>query len=443
MRSGPGCERDSSLPRRRDVLTATGVGVATSLAGCGYIGGTTADERPLAGDTVPVGLLAPRDATEGRSSIQGAELAVEQINENGGMGGASLELVTADTAGGDHAEIAAAEHGRLCTDEECEVTLGVTTAGAVEQTLPSIAEHETVHLSTVLGDGTIAESVGENYDEYKYFFRPGLPDTRGLADAIADFIHTEATDLGWESTAVVTSKLDLFTAYHDRLTERVSTQLDVPVAERISGLGGGYESLFDEIEEEGCDVLLWGNGTRGTSVVHAWANHEPDFALGGLDLPAMRPTQWTETDGDVESMFVLNALTPGSDNTDRTGEFVSAYEATYDQYPTFNGALTYDALRMYRDAVEDLLEDTDEFPAQDDVVEALEDRTFAEGVVYPELAFTGPDADRVHEPVWESMAESGVPVIQQWQSGSDHHMEAIAPAQNRTASYQSPSWLDG
>lgn len=441
MPSGPECDRESSMHRRRDVLTATGVGLATGLGGCGYIGGTTADERPLAGDTVAIGVLAPASAPEGRSVSQGAELAVEQINEDGGIGGASLELVTADTAGEDHAENAAAEHGRLCSDEECELTLGVTTAGAVEATLPSIADHETVHLSTVPSDGEIAETVAAQYDEYKYFFRPGLPDTAGLADAVADFVDAQAADIGWGTAAVVTSGLDLFTAYHDRLTDRVADQLDVPVAERISGLGGEYGSLFDEIEAEGCDVLLWGNGTRGSGMVDSWANREPDVALGGLDLPAMRPTRWTETDGDVESMFVLNAVTPGSDNTDRTGEFVAEYETTYDQYPMYTGALTYDALRMYRDAVEGLLDGTDEFPDQDDVVEALEERTYTEGVVYPELAYTGPDADRVHEPVWQSMAESGVPVVQQWQPGSDHHMEAIAPESNQTASYQPPPWL--
>ena len=429
------CARESS---RRELITATGVGLATSLAGCGYIGGTTADEQPLEDETIPVGVLAPNNANGGQSIIQGAELAVEQINEEGGIGGASLELLTADTAGEDHFEKAATEHNRLCTDEDCDLTLGLTSDGAVKETLPSIADNETVHLSSVLSDGSIGEMVGQNYDEYKYFFRSGLPEMAGLADALADFIEMQGADLDWQTIAVVTSGLDLLTPFHDRLSERLSDQFDVAVDERIRGLNGGYESLFDEIEDEGCDVLLWGNITRGASMVNAWANREPNFALGGFDLPAMRPNQWMETDGNVESMFVLNGLTPGSNNTAKTSEFVTQYESTYEQYPMFNGALTYDALRMYRDAVEELVEADGQFPDQDDIVEALEERTFTEGTVYPELAFTGSNAERVHEPVWDSMAESGVPVIQQWQSGSEHHMEAIAPESNQTASYQSP-----
>lgn len=438
MLSGPGCARGIS---RRDVITATGVGLTSSLAGCGYIGDTTADEQPLAKDSIPVGVLTPNNAIGGQSIIQGAELAVEQINDEGGIGGASLELSTADTAGEDHFEKAATEHSRLCTDEDCDLTLGLTSDGAVKETLPSIADNETVHLSSVLSDGSIGEMVGQNYDEYKYFFRAGLPAMAGLANALADFVEMQGANLEWETVAVVTTGLDLLTPFHDRLTERVSDQFEVAVDERISGLGGGYETLFDEIEDEGCDVLLWGSVTRGAGMVNAWANREPNFALGGFDLPAMRPNQWMETDGNVESMFVLDALTPASNNTATTSEFVTQYETTYEQYPMYNGALTYDALRMYRDAVEDLVESDGQFPDQDEIVETLEERTFTEGVVYPELAFTGPDADRVHEPVWESMAENDVPVIQQWQSGSDHHMEAIAPESNQTASYQSPPWF--
>lgn len=109
----------------------------------------------------------------------------------------------------------------------------------------------------------------------------------------------------------------------------------------------------------------------------------------------------------------------------------------------YSGALTYDALHFYREVVEDLIERDGEFPEQEAIVQALEKRSFTGGVVYPEFDFTGPDSNQVHEPVWNSMAEDTVPIIQQWQEKDNGKgsMEALVPEQVQTATYEAPPWL--
>lgn len=432
-----------SIGRRKIVATA-GVSIATGLAGCGYIGGTSAEDQPLTGESITVGAIAAFGSDAGMAVHRGTELAVEHINDSGGVGGAAIDVVEADVSGETVSERAVSEHDRLCGDADCDLTVGLQIGSTVLDVLPSIADHETVHLTPGVFDVRVGEAVADDYDEYRYHFRAGLPDMEGMADALGEFVGAQYDELGWESAAILSDPLG-FDPYHERVVERVSDHLDVPVERQPPGATTTSTDLLDDVEDEGCDVLLYGGYLEGDSLVNVWAGHEPEFALGGFNVVnGTKPGLWTETDGAVESTFTVDALTPESANTSHTGAFVTEYVSTYGEHPMYSGALAYDALHLYREAVEAVLDDGDsELPDQDEIVDALEDVTFTDGVVYPEFTFTGPDAERVHEPVWDSMTDSGVPVVQQWQSGADGagHREAIAPGQNQTATYEAPPWM--
>lgn len=425
--------------RRRDILAVTGAGVTAALAGCG-VSEPRSDNNTFDKDSITVGALSQTGVPPGKSILNGAELAAKHINADGGIEGATIDLVSPDSTGENYH--AADVHDQMCADDGCEVTIGLTIPSAVKATLPSIAKHEIVHLTTGSVDGEVSRTVAENYDDYKYHFRMGLPDMEALATALSTFVEEQAAANQWEAAAVVTSNSSVFKPFREHLIDSLSAYMDVPIDETTAG-GGGYESLFEDVEQAGCDVMLCGYMTNGSHLAKSWAGRESSFALGGFSWGAMRPQQWVETDGDVESMFGLNALTPYSENTDRTRKFVTTYQQTFGQVPMYSGALTYDALHFYREVVEDLIERDGEFPEQEAIVQALEKRSFTGGVVYPEFDFTGPDSNQVHEPVWNSMAEDTVPIIQQWQEKDNGKgsMEALVPEQVQTATYEAPPWL--
>lgn len=430
--------------RRRELLSAAGVGATVGLAGCQFgrtSGHQPGADLPLWDREITVGVLAPKNETlpVGNAIANGARLAAERINADGGIAGASLELKVVDTEF--TPSTAAAEHRRLCEDVGCDLTVGLFVGSAVLESLPSISEQETVHLTTGSLDGRPGEHVAEEYDAFRYHFRPGVPNYHYLGAAIAEFAANNAADFGWERSAVLTENIGELTPFHDALADGVSDHLDVRFAERPSWVNA---PLMDYIEEEGCDVALSGFALGGTTAVNMWAQQERDFALGGLHLPAMVPGYWETTEGNVESVFTVGGLTDGAHNTGRTQQFVADYRRRFGRPPAYTGATTYDALRIYRQAVERLVgyEDSD-LPEQDAIVESLESVTFTDGVVYPRFEFTGAGADRVHEPVWESMRTDGVPIVQQWQTDAEGEpaIESIAPGRHRTASYQAPPWL--
>lgn len=417
-----------------------GSNVAVGLAGCGHDTGAETDDATLTRESITVGVLAPERAASGESLKNGAEFAAERINADGGIAGASLELRTADTDF--KPDRARAEHERLCEAEDCDLTLGLSLHFELEETLPSIAAQETIHLTTGAFSSATGERVAEDYDTYKYHFRPGLPNYRQLADALATFTELQADGCGWERVGILTENSKAATPFHERLTTHIEERFGDVLEMRGPALSG-HIPLLQEYEDEGCDVLLAGQWLGGTVLMNQWAQNEFEFDLGGVYLPTTAPEYWKNTDGNVESVFSLNAVTPTSENTSRTRAFVVDYEQQYDRYPMWTGALTYDALRLYREAVESIVaEDDAEFPSQEQIVEALEDVTFTDGVVYSEFEFTGRNAEAVHEPVWESMADSGSPVVQQWQADAEGGgvIETIGPEENQTATLQPRPW---
>lgn len=426
--------------RRRAVLATTGASLS-GLAGCGYFGDTTSDRPPLWGESIRVGVLATSKRQHGESITNGARMIAERINADGGVAGAELELVEAATEA--DPDDVREEHRRLCEEANCDLTLGLFLGSSSLGILESVTEQETVHLTTGSLDGRTGGRIADEYDAYRYYFRPGLPNYRDLADAQLEFLEANADDLDWERAALIVENLDEMSPYWERLDARLDEVLAVPISQRPGGVGD-WAPLYDDVEAEDSDVVIVGMALGGTTAVEQWARQQRDFAFGGLDLMAMAPDYWEETDGDVEYTFTLDGLTPESDNTSRTRDFVADYAERFGSAPVYSAATTYDSLKLYRQALENIVRGDDaELPEQDALVEALEAITFTDGLLYDEFEFTGPDADLVHEPVWESVTASTVPVVQQWQANEDDggSRTPIAPTENRTAAYQTPPWL--
>lgn len=158
--------------------------VAVTLGGCGG-GEETGDAAGGGGQAVRLGAIYPlsgANASAGVDVLHGAELAVEIVNgrhaeidlplarEAGlpGLGGAKLELVSADTAG--EPEKGASEVDRLVTSENVDAITGAYQS-AVTLTASERAERLQVPF---VNDASSA--VGLTQRELRWFFRVGPSD---------------------------------------------------------------------------------------------------------------------------------------------------------------------------------------------------------------------------------------------------------------------------
>lgn len=481
MSSGERRSADSDGPERerRRVLASTAAGGAglVGLAGC--LGGdgdgsstptatplsndthgeTDADDRDGAhdpGDAFRIGVLAPMNIPAGEAIWYGARLAADDLEAVLGRP-VTLELGDTEVSPGK----AQAEHRRLVAEEDCHATVGLFLGASLLQSMPSIATQETVHVTSGSMDPRVGELVSrsrafqsevdpeEEYEKYRYHFRVGPLHAANGAATLVEFVDEYGADYGWERVAVLTENLGELTTYHDELRAGLEGVVEVPIEKRPGGVSD-WAPLFDEIESADCDVALVAMFLGGTTMVNQWTNQQRDFELGGIHAFSRSFDYWEETGGRIEHVFTTTAVTPQTENTPRTQPFVDRYVDRWDAVPMAAGALTYDAVGLLAQAFEAAGggDGGDGLPESDAVVEHMEGMTYDEGVVHESFAFTGPDADYAHEPVWESMAEAGVPVIQQWQDDPSTRedygtMHAIAPVQHRTADRTVPDWIDG
>lgn len=463
---------------RRSVLKYGGTGALTAgLAGCqspenpapgsnwrveeeddgGNIDEDEIDgDAPLASETVKIGVLAPMNLPLGESMWNAARMRADELNEEGGILGAEVEVELGDTEVSPGT--AESEHQRLIVQEDCDFTVGIFLGSALLQTMPSIANQETIHLTTGSADPRVGQLVSkshpfgdtdeeDSYERFKYHFRVGPIHLLDLADAMLEFVENNRDELGWERAALLTENLGEFTPYAERLQERLDQVIDVPVTDRPGGVSD-WSPLYNEIEDEDCDVAIIGMALGGTTAVNQWAQQQRDFEFGGIHVPAQAFDYWESTDGNVEHVFTMNAMTPQTENTPQTQPFVENYIDTWESVPIYTGPLTYDAISVIKQAIEDTIEgeDMETLPDSDTIIPYMEEGVLEEGTIFDGAQFTPADAEYAHEPQWTSMEETGVPVFQQWQLDPEIRddygtMHAFAPPQNKTSDYTVPEWL--
>ncbi|MDF2593640.1 MAG: transporter substrate-binding protein [Clostridia bacterium] len=132
----------------------------TLLAGCAQSTNDVSSDVP---ETIKVGLnyeLSGGVATYGQGLTSGVELAVEEINKNGGVLGKQLELVKVDNKS-DNAE-AANVSSRLATRDKVVAILGAATSGNTKAASPAANENKVPLISaSATADDVTVDSNGK------------------------------------------------------------------------------------------------------------------------------------------------------------------------------------------------------------------------------------------------------------------------------------------
>lgn len=457
-RTGAGREVTS----RRRFLKTAGIGTATfTLAGCSKSGSSSDDGQrgdvsgdALSSETVKIGVLTllPEQEPIGRSMADSARLAVDHLNEGGGflppelqgngILGADVELLIGDTQATPGPALK--EHRRLAFKENVDLTIGVYLDNVLANLMDSIAEHQTLHFTTGATGPQFAKLVKNNYEKYKYHFRPGPTNSNQLSTSIEEFLRLYADQLGWDRVAFLFEDFDQIENFYERLQGNVEQYFDEVVMYRYtSQTTTNWNPIYDEVERKNADLAFVFQSISGVSAVTQWANQKRQFEFGGLHVLSQFNGFWEETDGNTEYVFTGTTVTPQTKNSPLTQPYMDAYHKQFDEYPIYSGPLTYQGIHIYAEAVRQAGTTN---PAE--LIPVLEELVFEPSIVSQTPAeFQGPNARYPHDPVYTCMSDcknpTGVPVWQQWQEGDDGGgvQEAFAPEMNKTADYQRPHWL--
>ncbi|MFC7227620.1 ABC transporter substrate-binding protein [Salinirubellus salinus] len=419
---------------RRSFLKATGAGSATvALAGCTetITGGGGGDGGIP--DTITIGAMGPADAPFGDSILKSAQLAADEMNENGGIAGADVEVLTRDTM--DQPSTARTGYQELTSTEGAHATVGIFGSEQLLALMPEFASAETVHLTAGAASTEAPALVADDYETNKYWFRVGPVNSVFLLEAMIQYAGSQFEAMGWETVAVLAEDYKWTEPITSDIESRLVDEVGVDVVDvrRVASGTEDFTPVYDQLEASDIDGAFTALAHTGTNSLVQWAQQQRPFGYGGIHVPTQLPSFYSATQGAAISTFSQTTATPTSEITDKTIPYAEAFNEANDGYPVYTGYSAYDAMYMLKEAIESA-----ESVNSDDLVTELENISYT-GTA-GNIEFFGQDGEFPHDVRFGEDYTTGV--FFQWQADSEGNgvQEVLWPDNLATGEYVPAPW---
>jgi branched-chain amino acid transport system substrate-binding protein len=343
---------------RKPWITAMAVALPLALAACGGSAppGTEGSEGGGgggSGETITIGSLHPLSgsaAADGQQMDNGAKLAIDAINEAGGiesLDGAQLELASADTQGAP--EVGQSEAQRLI--EDGAVALVGTYQSAVSQNVAAVAERNQVPFVI---DVSSADAILQQ--GYKFTFRL-QPSAQVLAERGAEYLAdvSKNADAPAQKVAILHEQGPFGTAIKDTFSAKAE-ELGMEIGPVISydpASVSDFTTQITTVRESGADVLMVAGYYRdGVLVANAVNTVKPGLAAvwgvanGAFDTPQFPGEVGEAGEGFFDANYRLDMTNPD------TQELADKYKQEFGDDIRTAAVLSYDAVRVVAAALE-------------------------------------------------------------------------------------------
>ena len=341
---------------RKPWITAMAVALPLALAACGGSappGTEGSGGGGGSGETITIGSLHPLSgsaAADGQQMDNGAKLAIDAINEAGGiesLDGAQLELASADTQGAP--EVGQSEAQRLI--EDGAVALVGTYQSAVSQNVAAVAERNQVPFVI---DVSSADAILQQ--GYKFTFRL-QPSAKVLAERGAEYLAdvSKNADAPAQKVAILHEQGPFGTAIKDTFSAKAE-ELGMEIGPVISydpASVSDFTTQITTVRESGADVLMVAGYYRdGVLVANAVNTVQPGLdavwgvANGAFDTPQFPGEVGEAGEGFFDANYRLDMTNPD------TQELADKYKEEFGDDIRTAAVLSYDAVRVIAAALE-------------------------------------------------------------------------------------------
>jgi branched-chain amino acid transport system substrate-binding protein len=345
------------LGKRAGVMLgiATAVILTTSACSGGLLGG--GEESGDGTGPIKIGMIVPTSgssAPTGASMANGAQMAVDEINEAGGvLDGRMLELVVAD--GACDAQQAVASANKLVSSEVV-VSVGGYCSGA---TLPTLPIFDKAGVPMIIPAANSQDLVNEGLKSVFLINGTGLQQST----AALDFIKKQ----GYGTVALVDDNtsysVDITTETEKQITEDGS--VEVVLNTSVNAGESDYSSVVRDIINSGAEMIYWTGY----------------YQEGGLITDQLRKNGYEGdimvADGSADSTLaeiagaaaegVYATMTPTPNTIKGAESWIEDYTAAFGEEPKPYSTQSYDAVRLAAAAIE-AAGNTE----TDDIISALE-----------------------------------------------------------------------
>lgn len=306
---------------------------------------TSSDADTADGDkTLLLGLIGPMTgdyANYGTSTRDGAQIAVDEINEAGGVNGYTFVLDAQDSQGDPDSAVSA--YGKLM-DSGMDVSLGCVLSGEAQSVITAAVEDG---ILIVTPTSSAVACIEGNPNAFRVCFNDAAQGT-AAADYIAD------NNLGTKIAVFYQSDIDYSAGLYETFqTEAAARGLEIVEEQTFTaGSATDFSTQINAIRDSGCDVVFLPIYAAEASTFLTQAQGKLDdvlyFGVDGLDGIQTKVSDTSLIEG-------LMMLTPfAADAQDEaTQSFVEKYLPIHDNIaPDQFAADGYDAVYIVKAAME-------------------------------------------------------------------------------------------
>lgn len=320
--------------------------IIVSLVGCGKT--AEADSGASAGDKVKVGLYGPltgANTMNGEAMVQGAELAISEINADGGLLGKQVELIKLDDKS--NAEQAVKNVTRLCEVDKVNLIIASIISNNI------LASADIVQKAQIpsLGSGTSPTWLqGDGKD---YLFRV-LPNSKLSNEAIIHAIK----ELGVENVGIIYRADEGGNTNQKIFSERCAQDnVNVVGVEAFQPNDTDVSGQINKLIKAGMDGLVC-YGTTADPIMILNQLKKTGYKGKVFGPEIFSPYAIKEATGDAANGVIYGApyavpVSADNANTEIEKAFLQRFVDHFGKMPESDVAYrTYDAMMLYKTAVE-------------------------------------------------------------------------------------------
>jgi branched-chain amino acid transport system substrate-binding protein len=302
----------------------------------------------LAAEPVRIGvttILSGQLADRGQSEQYGVELALQRINEAGGVLGRPVEALYGDNAADPATGIAATK--RLIEEQHVPVLIGALATPVTHAIMPIVAEAKVPLVIDISAGQDFVDASGVGGNDYVF---KTIPSDRDIALALIGWLEGQ----GVHSVAIVSDD-NPFNHVNAESMEKAATGADIKVLtnETIAKDTKDLAPLLGQLKALAPDRIVTLLGPSTAPFFRA-------YEQSGWSVPVTGRIDFSSATGAVSPQFltsggldaatsitVFNPLieTPG------VQEFIQAYRAKFGIMPTQRSFFAYEATNLVVDAI--------------------------------------------------------------------------------------------
>jgi branched-chain amino acid transport system substrate-binding protein len=324
----------SDLKKRKSIGSIILISLAVTLV-VALVAGGCAARGPGATEPVKVGLLGGVESDFGKSSLRSAQIAIEEINEAGGiLGGRMLEPVIADTAEDVTEAIKAYEY--LNEVENVDFIISYCTDDESLGWMPRLAEYQTPTIDTWTSAIRMIEQVRDEPEKYKAYFMNHLNDYfQGVeyVEFARDILYDE---MGWRNCVLFYEDTAYGHGVGEFIRDEIAPGAGIEVLDEIVYDVDTFDftPLYDRIIDIDPDFIYIIASVNTIPPSAAYVSLEVPIPLGGVNCSAACSEFWDDM-GAMAAGFSSQGPLPwlGVDLDPVSQAMVDKYQAEYPSRP--------------------------------------------------------------------------------------------------------------